>query len=291
MNKRSTPQSGSMNELQQGLFEKQMLSIAKGLDYPRTPDVAGSVMTELGPSPSPQGGVRGKGGLRFISRRLVWSLTIILILFSSLMLIPPARAAIIEFIQIGVVRIFRAEPTPLAPPNQEIPSTEVPVTATPVPTSQPLIPILEKLAGEMTLEEAQKAVNYPILLPSYPADLGQPDRVFVQEAEGKMTILVWIDPQKPSQVLMSLHLIPAGSWAIDKFDPALVQETSVNGQRAIWAVGPYPLRLRNSDLQYMRLIEGHVLIWTDGDLTYRLETESSVEDAIRVAESLKPIQP
>jgi hypothetical protein len=291
MNKRSTPQSGSMNELQQGLFEKQMLSIAKGLDYPRTPDVAGSVMTELGPSPSPQGGVRGKGGLRFISRRLVWSLTIILILFSSLMLIPPARAAIIEFIQIGVVRIFRAEPTPLAPPNQEIPSTEVPVTATPVPTSQPLIPILEKLAGEMTLEEAQKAVNYPILLPSYPADLGQPDRVFVQEAEGKMTILVWIDPLKPSQVLMSLHLIPAGSWAIDKFDPALVQETRVNGQRAIWAVGPYPLRLRNSDLQYMRLIEGHVLIWTDGDLTYRLETESSVEDAIKVAESLKPIQP
>lgn len=291
MNKRSTPQSGSMNELQQGLFEKQMLSIAKGLDYPRTPDVAGSVMTELGPSPSPQGGVGGKGGLRFISRRLVWSLTIILILFSSLMLIPPARAAIIEFIQIGVVRIFRAEPTPLAPPNREIPSTEVPVTATPVPTSQPLIPILEKLAGEMTLEEAQKAVNYPILLPSYPADLGQPDRVFVQEAEGKMTILVWIDPQKPSQVLMSLHLIPAGSWAIDKFDPALVQETSVNGQRAIWAVGPYPLRLRNSDLQYMRLIEGHVLIWTDGDLTYRLETDSSVEDAIKVAESLKPIQP
>lgn len=291
MNKRTTPQSGSMNELQQGLFEKQMLSIAKGLDYPRTPDVAGSVMTELGPSPSPQGGVRGKGGLRIISRRLVWSLTIILILFSSLMLIPPARAAIIEFIQIGVVRIFRAEPTPLAPPNQEIPSTEVPVTATPVPTSQPLIPILEKLAGEMTLEEAQKAVNYPILLPSYPADLGQPDRVFVQEAEGKMTILVWVDPQKPSQVLMSLHLIPAGSWAIDKFDPALVQETRVNGQRAIWAVGPYPLRLRNSDLQYMRLIEGHVLIWTDGDLTYRLETESSVEDAIKVAESLKPIQP
>jgi hypothetical protein len=90
---------------------------------------------------------------------------------------------------------------------------------------------------------------------------------------------------------MSLHLIPAGSWAIDKFDPALVQETSVNGQRAIWAVGPYPLRLRNSDLQFMRLIEGHVLIWTDGDLTYRLETDSSVEDAIKVAESLKPIQP
>src|SRR6185369_9775398 len=98
------------------------------------------------------------------------------------------RAAIIDFIQIGVVRIFRAEPTPSLPPNQEAPTTKVPVTATPVPTSQPLIPFLEKLAGEMTLEEAQKAVKYPILLPSYPSALGKPDRVFVQDADGAVTV-------------------------------------------------------------------------------------------------------
>jgi hypothetical protein len=267
-----------MNELQQELFEKQIRSLSEGLDYPRTPDIAGSVMRRLRVSTRPR------------SRRLVWSLTIILILFLSLMLIPPARAAIIEFIQIGVVRIFRTEPTPPAPPNQEIPSTALPVTVTPVPTSLPLIPILETLAGEMTLAEAQKTVPYPIRLPSYPPDLGQPDRIFVQEAEGKMTILVWIDPQHPDKVLMSLHLIPPGSWAIDKFDPAQVQETTVNGQRAIWAVGPYPLRLRNSDLQFMRLIEGHVLIWTDKDVTYRLETDLSLEEAVKIAESLEPIR-
>jgi hypothetical protein len=270
-----------MKELQQERFEKQLLSLSKGLEYPRTPDIAGSVMPRVYASRRP----------RFISRRLAWSLTIILILFSSMMLIPPARAAIIEFIQIGVVRIFEAEPTPLGPPNQEIPSTTSPVTATPGPTSRPLIPLLENLAGEMPLEEAQKAVNYPILLPSYPRDLDQPDRVFVQEADGKMTILVWIDPQQPDKVLMSLHLIPAGSWAIDKFDPAQVQETSVNGQRAIWAVGPYPLRLRNQDLQYTRLIDGHVLIWTDGNLTYRLETDLSLDEALKVAESLQPVKP
>lgn len=288
MNRRSTPQSGSMNEMQQELFEKQIHSLSRGLDYPRTPDVAGSVMKRL--QAKGIGQKMGKGSPRFISLRLVWSLTIILILFGSLMFIPPVRAAIIEFIQIGVVRIFRSEPTPLAPPNQEIPSTALPVTATPAPTSQPLIPILESLAGEMTLEEAQKAVSYPILVPSYPPDLGQPDRIFVQEAEGKMTILVWIDPQQPDQVLMSLHIIPPGSWAIDKFDPTLVQETIVNGQRAVWAVGPYPLRLRNQDMQYMRLIEGHVLIWTNNDMTYRLETDMSLEKAIKVAESLEPIR-
>lgn|SRR5574341_1033137 len=270
-----------MNELEQERFEKRLISIAIGLDYPRTPDIARSVTARLRPATRS----------RFISRRLAWSLTIILILFSSLMLIPPARAAIIEFIQIGVVRIFRAEPTPLSPPNQQNPATTIPVTATPGATAQPLIPMLENLAGEMTLEEAAQTVGYPILLPSYPPDLGRPDRIFVQEADGKMMILVWLDPQQPDQVLMSLHLLPAGSWAIKKVEPRLIQETIVNGQRAVWAVGPYPLRLSNGDLEITRLINGHVLIWEEENITYRLETDMPLEEAIKIAESLQPIGP
>ena len=289
-----------MNELQQELFEKQLRSLAKGLDYPRTPDLVGPVMTRLRALPSPSS--RGFGGEerpRFISRRLAWSLTLILFLFTSLMLIPPVRAAVIEFIQIGVVRILQGEPTPVAPPNQEFPSTMVPITATPGATSQPLIPLLERLAGEMSLEEAERLVNYPVVLPSYPPDLGPPDRVFVQDTDGDMTILVWIDPQQPDEILMSLHIVPPGSWAIEKVNPALVQETTVDGQRAIWAVGPYPLRFSNGNLDFVRMIDGHVLIWTDGDtlapgasagVTYRLETNLSLEEAIKVAESLEPLQ-
>ena len=269
-----------MSELQQELFEKQISSIAKRLDYPPTPDVAGSVMKRLSAK-----GTMGKG--RFVSRRLAWSLTVILILVSSLMLIPPARAAILEFIQIGIVRIFRAEPTEITPPQQEFPSI---VTATPVVTSEPLIPILERLAGETTLEEAKQTVNYPILLPSYPPDLGEPDRVFVQNADGDMTILIWIDPQEPDQVLMSLHMIPPGSWAVDKMNPAEIRETTVNGQRTIWAVGPYPLQYSDGNTDFVRLIDGHVLIWTDGTVTYRLETGLDLEEAVRIAESLVPVR-
>ena len=274
-----------MKEMQPELFEKQLRSLARGLEYPRTPDIAGAVSTRLRGG---QGiGVRGEMRLRVRTRRVASSLVILLVLFASLMLIPPARAAILEFIQIGVVRIFRAQPTPLSPPDEERPMTMVPGTA----TSQPLIPILERIAGETSLEEAQKEVLYPILLPSYPADLGKPDRVFVQEAEGKMTILVWIDPGRPDKIRLSLHLIPSTSWAVEKFDPAQVQETQVNGQHAIWAVGPYPLRLRNNDLDFMRLIAGHVLIWKDGEITYRLETDQGLEEAIKVAESLQPLKP
>ena len=268
-----------MRELPKEFFEQQLTSIAKRLDYPRTPNIARSVMKQLRPPSS----------RRFISRRFAWSLTIILVLFSSLMLIPPARAAILEFIQIGIVRIFPAAPTPVISPQQESPGTVLPVTATPSVTSEPLIPILERMAGEKSLAEAQQIVDYPILLPTYPPDLGEPDRVFVQDADGDMTILVWIDPAHPAVVLMSLHIIPAGSWAIDKMNPVRVETITVNGQRAVWAFGPYPVRYSNGDMDFVRLIDGHVLIWTDGTVTYRLETALTMEEAVKVAESLAPV--
>src|SRR5215216_420232 len=263
-----------MNEMD---FEAQMRAIAARMEYPRTPNIAGSVSARLRSSTRP----------RFLSKAAAWSLTILLVLITSLMLIPPARAAILEFIQIGVVRIFRAEPTPIAPPNQELPL--IPLTATPSATQQPLIPLLQDLVGETSLEEAQKRVDYPLLLPSYPADLGKPDFVFVQDADGAMAILVWLDPQDPDRVLMSLHFLPAGSWAIKKMEPTVIQTTDVDGHSAVWTTGPYPMRLQNGDVQSMRMINGHVLIWENETVTYRLETDLSLEEAIKIAESLQPI--
>ena len=102
-----------------------------------------------------------------------------------------------------------------------------------------------------------------------------------------MIILVWVDDQQPDHVRMSLHLIEAGSWAIGKYQPAIVQETKVNGLRAIWTVGEYPLMISNGDVQFTRLIEGHVLIWEQDNITHRLETDLELEEAIRVAESLR----
>lgn len=262
-----------MNEMD---FETQVQTIARGMEYPPTPDIAGAVSTRLRASTQP----------RLANRIRAQSLVFALILLASLMLIPPVRAAVVEFIEIGIVRIFRSDPVP-AP--EQIPLTMTPLTATPVSTLPSLIPLLDEMAGETTLNEAQEMVEYPILLPAYPADLGEPDRVFVQDADGLMTILVWIDPQNPSRVQMSLHMIPEGSWAIEKGAPTFIRETKVNGQFAIWAVGPYPLRLFNDDLQYRRMIDGQVLIWEADTITYRLETDLSLEEAIQIAESLEAI--
>jgi hypothetical protein len=55
----------------------------------------------------------------------------------------------------------------------------------------------------------------------------------------------------------------------------------------VWAEGPYLLQLSGGDIDLRRLVEGHVLIWTDGPITYRLETDLTLDEAVRIAESLK----
>jgi hypothetical protein len=73
-------------------------------------------------------------------------------------------------------------------------------------------------------------------------------------------------------------------------DPARIDETTVHGQRAIWAVGPYPIIYSDGNIDFVRMVSGHVLIWTDGEFTYRLETELDIEEAVRIAESLEPVR-
>jgi len=257
--------------------EDRLRAIASGMGYPRTPDIAGLVAARLHPSTRP----------RFSSRRLAWSLTISLILVSSFMLIPPVRAAILEFIQIGVVRIFPPEPA-VQPITTATPEAFAPVTAASPSRTSKLIPILDRMAGEITLTDAQNKVAYPILLPAYPSDLGQPDYVYVQDMDANVLILVWLDPHQMDSVLMSLHFIPNESWAVRKIEPTVIEETTVNDKRAIWTTGPYPLVYSNGSIQFERMIAGHVLIWADSDLTYRLETDMSLEEAVKIAESLEP---
>jgi hypothetical protein len=260
-------------------IENRLKVVAKGMEYPRTPNIAEVVEKRLSVSIRPH----------IIPKPVAWSLAVVLALLSSLLLIPTTRAAVIEFIQIGIVRIF---PNPEVNPAGTKP-TPLPefgaMTAIPGPAPSPLLSLLDKVAGETKLANVMQIASYPILLPSYPPGLGQPNHVYVQDAQGPMTILVWTDPQEPRHAILSLHFIPAGSWAINKMAPNVIQESQVNGARAIWAVGPYPLFMRNGDMVFTRLIEGNVLIWADDKVTYRLETSWSLEEAVKIAESLASI--
>jgi hypothetical protein len=263
-------------------LETRLRQLGADTRYPQTPDIAAQVMRQLVP---PRRTVP-------VRRALSWAVAALLIAFAALLAVPPARAAVLEFIQVGIVRIF-GPPAGDLPENQGPPSTATPAAgassvATVPPTGLDLPTFLKQVAGATSLDAAAEVVDFPIFTPTYPEDIGEPDWVFLQDAHGDLLVLIWMDSLGQT-VEMSLHVIEAGSWAIDKMDPQRVEETRVNGQRAIWAEGEYPLLLRRGDIEFVRLVEGHVLIWEAGNLTYRLESDLTLEEAVKVAESLQPI--
>ncbi len=248
-------------------WEDKLRALAHSFDYPPAPDVSLAVRQRL----------VGRQA-RKITRplRLAWAAVILTLILAGALAIPGVRAQIVEFIQIGVVRIFQIAPTQ--------PSLQPSLQPSPQPT---LLPSLLDLAGETTLEDARLRASFPIRLPDYPAGLGQPDHVFLQTGDGQMLVLVWLDPGQPDRVYLSLHIITPGSITLIKFEPKVIEETTVNGQPAIWAEGPYLIKLRSGDYDDRQLVSGNTLIWLDGELTYRLESDLPLAEAVKIAESLK----
>ena len=284
-------------------LESRLTAAGRALPYPSTPDIARAVTHRLEALPA-------RRPAKASVRRMAWVLVIVITLLSGLLAVPPVRAQILEFLQIGVIRIFLTEPTPTltipaisTPGSEVIPSpgismisptpantttTEIIPSPTPRPSPTPIASLLD-LTGETSLAKAQRVANFPIRLPAYPPDLGQPDHVFLQDMQGQVLVLVWLDPADPLRIRLSLHqYVGKNNITGIKYSPPVVQETSVNGQPAVWAEGPYLLKLTNGAYQLVRLIEGHVLIWAQADITYRLETDLPLAEAVRIAESLQP---
>ena len=272
--------------------DERLREIASQFRYPPIPDVAEEVMKRLETGSRPR--------TKMQSTWVVTSLLVLLLVV--LFAVPGVRAEIVRFFQVGVVRILPATPKqPVEVPLPQIPMTATPMailpfTATPLSTTTPpgtqtqyeppYSISMAGLAGETTLADTQNNLAFKIRLPEYPADLGTPDRVFLQE-DGQMVILVWTDPNDSQKALLSLYEIGPGNVIIQKFEPRVIQETQVNGQYAVWVQGPYMLQLTNGMYDFRRLVEGNTLIWEEDKITYRLESNQTLEDTLKIAESLK----
>lgn len=258
-------------------WEEQLQTLVRTFPYPPTPDLAGAVERHLAGQPARRWATTA--ALRFLQP--AWgAFLVLLLLLAVLLTVPPVRAALQEWLQIGAVRIWLVEPTATPTPQ--------PKTPTPRPTATPIASLFD-LAGATTLAEAQQKAGFPLRLPSYPTALGQPEGVFYQDIGGSAVVLLWLDRKQPTRAKLSLHILGPNTFA-EKGNATRLAQTTVNGQPAFWTEGPYMLvyhRGTTTDYDIRRLVAGHVLIWTEGDLTYRLETDESMAAAIRIAESLR----
>lgn len=273
-----------MNMQTNFLPEERLKEVAQRFQYPVTPDVTGAVMKRL------ESGSRPRARLR--SAWVVMGLLVLVL--AALFAVPSVRAEIIHFFQVGVVRIFPSDPTVTAEPSiPQSPTTATPVVVipeatTPIPgINEPHYTVtISGLAGETSLFNARISSPFPIRLPEYPDGLGRPDHVFLQE-EGRMVILVWTDPAESERARLSLHEIGPEGIQVSKYQPRVIQETQVNGVYAVWAQGPYLVQLTNGSYIFRRTVEGNTLIWEEDEITYRLESNLTLEETIRIAESLR----
>jgi hypothetical protein len=238
------------------LLDEKVAFLAKKIYYPPVPDIAGVVRQRLTSSP----------------RRPVhlnWSLAAVLALvfLAAALFASPARARIVEWLRVGAVRIFLADPTLTAP------------TAVAPPD-------FTELAGRTTLAEAQTKAGFSLKTLS---QFREPDRVYYQELDrAQMVIMVWFDPDLGD---LALYQIQGPVSIINKRYVGSIEETVVGEQWAVWVEGPYQLYIETGTEIDIRAVEGRTLLWQQDGVTYRLESTLTIEKAREVAESLQPIVP
>jgi hypothetical protein len=214
-----------------------------------------------------------------------------MVVLGALLAVPQIRALVGD-VYTSVVKIFKSEPGPVPVPN--------------VPTPTPVPPWASKLVGETDFGNAQLLMSCPILLPGYPLDLGMPDHVYFQPISGvSSVILVWMDRAHPDKPRMALYVFTESSTAFGVSGTLSGStKTVVQGQEAHWASGSQSAEVYdstgNKKLAKIQLVDGNVLVWMEGttdnhpnckNLTFRLETGLSMDEALNIANSLQVPNP
>lgn len=230
--------------------EAKVMDAARNTQYPPTPDIAGLVMRRIDRRRPP------------VSTAFARAAAILVLVMAALFLtVPDVRAAVLSLLRVGSVTLLRETPTAALTPDQ--------------------VQTLLMLDGRTTLEAARSSLPFDIKLPAHPPDLGPPDHVFMSGAGA--AVLVWTEGESVTLVL-TMH---TPDRAVFKYYPWTETGAQVNGEYAVWLTEPHTLFEPEGDILMRRIIHDHVLIWYDDVVTYRLETDLPMAEAVKLAESLK----
>ncbi|MGC4861528.1 hypothetical protein [Micromonospora sp. DT41] len=237
-----------------GDLERELRDLSAWLETPDAPDLTARVRAQLTSA---------------VPHRRRWRRYVAVALVAVLVaVLPPGRAAIADAVA-GLLRF--AGVTVATSQGPEAP------TGTPSP-----LPAQRTTA----LDEAQRAVRFPIRLP---AKLGVPEQVLVA------------DPDGAGRYRVATLLYDGGALRVDAFDGRLdvafhkrvgsptVEWTQVHGDFAVWVDGPHTLayvdRAGTVRMSTARLAAS-TLIWQDHGVSYRLEGDLTRAEAVGIAESL-----
>jgi hypothetical protein len=248
------------------------------------PDLAAATrarIVELGVRPALPGTRRWFGlGVRPMRRGLVLALAALLIL--------AAIAGAVGLGLPGLRIIFGDVPSP---PPVASPTASGSASASPSPLGSGL-----GLGTALPLADAEARAGFDLILPADPA-IGPPD---VAYAMGRRVNLVWASgPALPDSDVDGIGLLISEFQG--RVDPGFYNKivdsgskltrVTVDGSPGWWISGAphffYYINPEGNAVEDTHRQVGDTLLWTTGDVTYRLESSLGMEGAISLAESLR----
>ena len=211
-------------------------------------------------------------------------------------------AAVVGAVGLGLpgIRIFfggaTPPPTPTAPPSAS-PSALSSASPSPSPSVGPaLVGQSMGLGTAVPLDEAARLAQLDLVLPTDP-QIGPPDAAYVF---ANRVALVWsgrpglpVDPSTGVGLLISEFRGSVDQAYYEKqlSSDATVTPVAVGGAPGYWLSGAphffFYVDPNGTPVDDTHRIVGDTLIWTTGDVTYRLESQLGMEAAIALAESLR----
>ena len=235
----------------------------------------------LGIRPSRAGTRRRFGlGVRPMRRGLVLAVAALLVL-----------AAIAGAIGLGLpgLRIIFGD-VPTQRPTAS-PTASRSASASPTPLGSSL-----GLGTAFSLADAETRAGFDLVLPPDPA-IGPPDVAYVL---GRRVNLIWASgPGLPETDINGIGLlisefegrVDPGIYTKILDSGAKLTRVTVDGSPGYWISGPqhffYYIDPEGNAVEDTHRQVGDTLIWTTGDVTYRLESSLDMEAAISLAESLE----
>ncbi|TMK87088.1 MAG: hypothetical protein E6G44_00970 [Actinobacteria bacterium] len=268
---------------------------ARAVAYPEMPDLAGLVARRIREEAAvPRAAGRGWAALRDLFRpvarpvlRPAWAkaavtvAVIVALLSATLALSPSARRAVAGWLGLRGVKI------------------EITPTPAPRPTASPTLGTGLQLGDRVTLAEAQMRVPFRILIP---AELGSPDEVYVRTGfvADQVILLYRARPGLPKAYFTGAGLLLTEFQArIDRqfiekkliYEGSSLETVKVNGDPGYWISGnPHVvayLDRNGNQIQDQTRLAGNVLLWQHGDVTFRIEADTTKGRALRIAASAR----
>jgi hypothetical protein len=241
-------------------LELALVELGRSIEFPPAPDLASRVRERIAAGRPP------RRSFLPARRTLVIALALLAVAVGALMAVPGTRAAILEFFGVRGVAIEHVETLPTVPKNVDL-----------------------NLGEPVSLERARELAAFDVVVPEA---LGDPDEVYFSDfPAGGMVSFVYGSSEEPRALLTQFEASVRDTFLKKLEATTEVEHVGVDGQLGVFLSGaPHVFGFIDANGQYqeetMRLV-GNVLLWERPPLTLRLETNASLNEALRIARSVR----